>query len=283
MSFARLPQVVKPGDRLFLNDGLVQLVVERVAGNDVHCKVAVGGELRSKKGLNLPGIDLGISAFTDHDRACLEFALKQWRGRGEPVVRGNGGGHRSRARRRQGHRQTALHHRQDRALGRPQTLRRNPEGGGRHHGGARRPRGGSADRGNGHPAEAAHRQGQPRGQAGHHRHADARIHGVQPPAHARRVHGRGQRHPGRHRLHHALGRVGDGQVSRGSRGDAGEDRRLYGSAPAAHTAQRSRRRCPASTSRPRRPKRSPRWWNTRWRRCRAPPCLCPPGPAPPRG
>jgi pyruvate kinase len=76
MSFARLPKVVKPGDKLFLNDGLVQLAVERVAGNDVHCKVAVGGELRSRKGLNLPGINLGISAFTDHDRACLEFALK---------------------------------------------------------------------------------------------------------------------------------------------------------------------------------------------------------------
>jgi pyruvate kinase len=76
MSFPRLPQVVKPGDRLFLNDGLVQLVVERVAGPEVLCKTAVGGELRSKKGLNLPGIDLGISAFTDHDRACLEFALQ---------------------------------------------------------------------------------------------------------------------------------------------------------------------------------------------------------------
>ncbi len=76
MSFARLPRVVKPGDRLFLNDGLVQLVVERVAGSDVDCKVAMGGELRSKKGLNLPGINLGISAFTDHDRACLEFALE---------------------------------------------------------------------------------------------------------------------------------------------------------------------------------------------------------------
>jgi len=75
MSFERLPRVVKPGDLLFLNDGLVQLVVERVAGAEVHCKVAVGGELRSRKGLNLPGIDLGISAFTDHDRACLEFAL----------------------------------------------------------------------------------------------------------------------------------------------------------------------------------------------------------------
>ena len=76
MSFERLPQVVKPGDRLFLNDGLVQLVVESVAGNDVRCKVAVGGELRSRKGLNLPGIDLGISAFTDHDRSCLQFALE---------------------------------------------------------------------------------------------------------------------------------------------------------------------------------------------------------------
>ena len=77
MSFERLPLVVKQGDRLFLNDGLVQLLVERVSGADVHCTVAVGGELRSRKGVNLPGIDLGISAFTDHDRACLEFALAQ--------------------------------------------------------------------------------------------------------------------------------------------------------------------------------------------------------------
>jgi pyruvate kinase len=76
MSFAPLPDVVKSGDRIFLNDGLVQIVVERVEGGEVHCKVAVGGELRSKKGLNLPGIDLGIGAFTEHDRACLEFALR---------------------------------------------------------------------------------------------------------------------------------------------------------------------------------------------------------------
>ncbi len=76
MSFARLPRVVKPGDHLFLNDGLVQLAVERVAGAEVHCRVVAGGELRSRKGLNLPGIDLGASAFTERDRACLEFALR---------------------------------------------------------------------------------------------------------------------------------------------------------------------------------------------------------------
>src|SRR4029453_502706 len=76
-TFQQLSRVVKPGDRIFLNDGLVQLVVERVVGNDVECRVAVGGELRSRKGLNLPGVDLGISAFTENDRACLEFALKE--------------------------------------------------------------------------------------------------------------------------------------------------------------------------------------------------------------
>src|SRR5580765_3056241 len=77
MSFPALPRVVKPGDRLFLNDGLVQLEVVKVGDKDVRCKVVVGGELRSRKGLNLPGIELGISAFTKHDQACLEFALKQ--------------------------------------------------------------------------------------------------------------------------------------------------------------------------------------------------------------
>src|SRR6266446_1071038 len=74
-SFQQLPRVVKPRDRIFLNDGLVQLVVERISGNDVECTVAVGGELRSRKGLNLPGIELGISAFTEKDRAALELAL----------------------------------------------------------------------------------------------------------------------------------------------------------------------------------------------------------------
>ncbi len=76
MNFPSLPQVVHAGDRLFLNDGLVQLQVEAVADRDVRCTVTVGGELRSRKGLNLPGIDLGISAFTDRDRTCLALALQ---------------------------------------------------------------------------------------------------------------------------------------------------------------------------------------------------------------
>jgi pyruvate kinase len=77
ISFDHLPESVNPGDTLFLNDGLIQLEAVKVVANEVICRILVGGELRSRKGLNLPGIDLGISAFTDYDRECLTFALEQ--------------------------------------------------------------------------------------------------------------------------------------------------------------------------------------------------------------
>ncbi len=76
VSFRGLPQSVKPGDTLFLNDGYIQLEVVDIKGNDVLCTVRVGGELRSRKGLNLPDIDLGISAFTERDHDCMKFALE---------------------------------------------------------------------------------------------------------------------------------------------------------------------------------------------------------------
>jgi pyruvate kinase len=76
VSFSQLPRAVNPGDQLFLNDGYIELEVAQVDGSEVRCNVIVGGDLRSRKGLNLPGIDLGISAFTDHDHECLKFALE---------------------------------------------------------------------------------------------------------------------------------------------------------------------------------------------------------------
>jgi pyruvate kinase len=76
VSFEKLPQAVKTGDTLYLNDGYIQIDVTKVHGSDVTCTVKVGGELRSRKGLNLPGINLGISAFTERDRECLKFALE---------------------------------------------------------------------------------------------------------------------------------------------------------------------------------------------------------------
>jgi len=72
-----LPAVVKPGDWIFMNDGYIQLQVDEVVGDQVRCKVIAGGELRAHKGVNFPGIDLGISAFTDQDRELLRFAAEQ--------------------------------------------------------------------------------------------------------------------------------------------------------------------------------------------------------------
>jgi pyruvate kinase len=77
VSFTRLADVVKPGDQICLNDGFILLNVQEVQGAEVRCLVAVGGELRSNKGMNLPGLDLGISAFTDEDHQWLRFAADQ--------------------------------------------------------------------------------------------------------------------------------------------------------------------------------------------------------------
>jgi len=75
VNFDRLPQIVKPGDIIFLSDGFIQLRVLEIDRKDVHCQVLVGGELRSRKGLNLPGKALGINAFTEKDADWLRFAF----------------------------------------------------------------------------------------------------------------------------------------------------------------------------------------------------------------
>ena len=77
ISFKNLPGVVTPGDNIFVNDGYIQLEVEDSLEKIVNCRILVGGELRSHNGLNLPDIDLGISAFTERDREFLEFAAAQ--------------------------------------------------------------------------------------------------------------------------------------------------------------------------------------------------------------
>jgi pyruvate kinase len=77
VNFKQLPQVVTPGDTLFLNDGLIQVSVVSVEAKDIVCEVIVGGELRAHKGLNLPGVNLGLGAFTDLDHECLKFAAAE--------------------------------------------------------------------------------------------------------------------------------------------------------------------------------------------------------------
>lgn len=71
-----LPEVVSKGGNIFLNDGFIKLEIEEIVGQEIRCRVAVGGPLRSRKGLNVPGVDLGIAIFTEQDKEIAKFALE---------------------------------------------------------------------------------------------------------------------------------------------------------------------------------------------------------------
>ncbi len=73
-TYESLPHDVKPGDPVLINDGLLGLRVERVAGDSVHCVVEVGGVVSSRKGMNLPATDISAPALTDKDRADIALA-----------------------------------------------------------------------------------------------------------------------------------------------------------------------------------------------------------------
>lgn len=76
VNYPKLPKEVAKGHIIFLHDGRKKLEVLEVKGNDVICKVLVGGEIKGKRGVNLPDSDLSISALTEKDLADLEFGIK---------------------------------------------------------------------------------------------------------------------------------------------------------------------------------------------------------------
>ncbi|HYR03426.1 MAG TPA: pyruvate kinase [Syntrophobacteria bacterium] len=71
-----LPQDVKPGSRILMDDGLIELKVQSVTGNTVHCTVVEGGTLKDLKGINLPGVNVSSPSLTPKDRIDLEFCLE---------------------------------------------------------------------------------------------------------------------------------------------------------------------------------------------------------------
>ncbi len=76
-TFAPLPREVKRGDSILLSDGLIELRVEKVSGQEVMCRIISGGELGEHQGINLPGIPLKVSALTTKDRRDLRFGIQQ--------------------------------------------------------------------------------------------------------------------------------------------------------------------------------------------------------------
>ncbi|HMU82988.1 MAG: pyruvate kinase [Leptospirales bacterium] len=68
-----LTRDVKPGSRLLLADGTIELLVENVTSTDVNARIVRGGQLFSNKGLNLPGTHLSVETLTEKDRKDLAY------------------------------------------------------------------------------------------------------------------------------------------------------------------------------------------------------------------
>ena len=73
---AVIGEVLQPGHDVLIDDGLVRLAVQEVEQGRARCRVVVGGEVKSHKGVNLPGVPIPIPSLTRKDLEDLEFALR---------------------------------------------------------------------------------------------------------------------------------------------------------------------------------------------------------------
>lgn len=77
VTYPSLPKEVKPGDTILLSDGTIELQVLESNGQDIRCRVVVGGLLTSHKGINIPTGTILAPAFTEKDREDLLFGIHQ--------------------------------------------------------------------------------------------------------------------------------------------------------------------------------------------------------------
>lgn len=77
VTYAHLAQDVRPGARVLIDDGLIELAVTRITGSMVECTVVTGGRITSHKGINLPGTAVSAPTLTDKDREDLRFGIAQ--------------------------------------------------------------------------------------------------------------------------------------------------------------------------------------------------------------
>ena len=77
ITYEALADDVRPGDRILVDDGLIELTVLDVVGRRVQARVVHGGPVKSSKGMNLPGVQVSAPSITDKDAADVAFAVAQ--------------------------------------------------------------------------------------------------------------------------------------------------------------------------------------------------------------
>ncbi len=76
VTYKNLHQEVVAGNHILVDDGLIDLLVEEVKGEEIHCHVENGGGVSNNKSLNLPGVSIKLPALTEKDKSDLKFAAE---------------------------------------------------------------------------------------------------------------------------------------------------------------------------------------------------------------
>ena len=76
LDFKNLPNEVKPGDRILIDDGLLEFDVDKIESSNIYCTLANSGDLGERKGVNVPGVDISLPAVTERDREDIIFGCE---------------------------------------------------------------------------------------------------------------------------------------------------------------------------------------------------------------
>lgn len=77
VTYKELPQDVKPGSIILIDDGLVRLEVEHAEGTEITCRIRNGGRLKPRKGVNVPGVKTSLPGVTEKDIRHIKYGVEQ--------------------------------------------------------------------------------------------------------------------------------------------------------------------------------------------------------------
>lgn len=77
ITYAELPQDVQIGSTILIDDGLIGLTVTGINGTEIECRIVNGGTIKSKKGVNVPGVKISLPGITEKDANDIRFGIEQ--------------------------------------------------------------------------------------------------------------------------------------------------------------------------------------------------------------